>query len=145
MVTAFVGGIWQRISATLMNQDPATQAAMPRPTTTSTREGVNYGIGLNFGPLKLGFSGFAGKGLGITVPLEDNPAIILAGRPGLRSEDGYWGAAALVFGGTKIAAGSGVTRAKHDAADPDPATTSNIPYVAQQLGFSAGIYQTVRW
>ena len=26
--------------------------------------GVNYGFGLNVGPLKLGFSGFAGKGLG---------------------------------------------------------------------------------
>jgi hypothetical protein len=144
MVTAFVGGIWQQISATLMNPDPATQAAMPKADYNFNAEGINYGLGLNFGPLMLGFSGFAGKGLGITVPLEDNPAIILAGRPGLRSEDGYWGAAALVFGGTKIAGGTGVTRAKHDAADPDPMTTSNIPYVAQQLGFSAGIYQTVK-
>jgi hypothetical protein len=143
LLTAFVGAIWQRISATLMGGlDPVTML----PTKVDhdfNAQGVNYGVGLNLGPLMLGFSGFAGKGLGVTVPLEDNPAIILSGRPGLRSEDGYWGAAALVFGGTKLAAGAGITRAKRDYADPDPETTPNVPYIARQLGFSAGIYQTV--
>jgi len=76
----------------------------------------------------------------LLVPVEDNPAIILSGRPGLRSEDGYWGAAALVFGGFKVAGGAGITRSKHDYADP-PSSTGNVPYIAQQLGFSAGIYQ----
>jgi len=137
--TAFVGGLWQRISATL-----APDVTMPtvRADFDFDAYGVNYGFGINAGPLKLGFSGFAGKGLGLAVPLEDNPAILLSGRPGLRSEDGYWGGAALVFGGTKIAGGAGITRAKRDADDP-PDTSANVPYVAQQLGFSGGIYQTV--
>lgn len=142
LFTAFVGGVWQRISTTLMAKDPVTM--MPTKVDYDfAAEGVNYGLGLNFGWLMLGMSGFFGQGLGLTVPLEDNPAIILAGRPGLRSEDGYWGAAALVFGGTKLAAGVGITRAKPDSADPDPKVTPNIPYVARQLGASAGVYQTV--
>lgn len=140
--TAFVGAIWQRISATLMGQDPVTM--MPTKVDYNfDAQGINYGLGLNLGPLMLGFSGFSGKGLGITVPLEDNPAIILSGRPGLRSEDGFWGGAALVFGGTKLVAGSGITRAKRDVADPDPTTTANIPFIARQVGFSAGMFQTV--
>ena len=137
--TAFVGGIWQRISATLV---PDVTMPDVKADFDFDAYGVNYGFGLNVGPLKLGFSGFAGKGLGLAVPLEDNPAILLAGRPGLRSEDGYWGGAALVFGGTKIAGGAGITRAKRDRDDP-PDTSVSVGYVAQQLGFSAGIYQTV--
>jgi len=137
--TAFVGGIWQRISATLV---PDVNMPTVRADYDFDAYGVNYGFGINVGPLKLGFSGFAGKGLGLVVPLEDNPAILLSGRPGLRSEDGYWGGAALVFGGTKIAGGTGITRAKRDVDDP-PDTSPNVPFIAQQLGFSGGIYQTV--
>lgn len=138
--TAFVGAVWQRISATLMGVDPA---GMPTKVDHDFDAlGVNYGVGLNVGPLMLGASGFSGRGLGLTVPLEDNPAIILSGRPGLRSEDGYWGAAALKLKGTKVAAGLGLTRAKRDGADPDPTKTANIPFIARQFGFSAGLYQT---
>jgi hypothetical protein len=140
LFTAFVGGLWQRIGATLTNPDPA--APNPRTDYDFDAWGVNYGVGLNIGPLKLGASGFAGQGLGLAVPLEDNPAIILSGRPGLRSEDGYWGAAALVFGGFKIAGGAGITRAKRDRDDP-PDTSVNVPFISQQLGFSGGVYQTV--
>ncbi|HEX2658121.1 MAG TPA: porin, partial [Polyangia bacterium] len=137
IVTAFVNGLWQRLSATLADRDSTDMALRDYDFDAY---GVNYGVGLNVGPLKLGFSGFSGKGLGLLVPLEDNPAIILSGRYGLRSEDGYWGGAALVFGGTKLAGGAGLTRAKRDPSDP-PITSNNVPFVAQQLGFSAGIYQ----
>ena len=77
--TAFVGGIWQRISATLV---PDVTMPDVKADYDFDAYGVNYGFGLNVGPLKLGFSGFAGKGLRLlAVPLEDNPAILLAGRP----------------------------------------------------------------
>jgi hypothetical protein len=136
-VTAFVNGLWQRLSATLTDRDSPDMTVRDYDFDAY---GVNYGLGLNVGFLKLGVSGFSGKGLGLLVPLEDNPAIILSGRYGLRSEDGYWGGAALVFGGTKLAGGAGLTRAKRDASDP-PITSNNVPFIAQQLGFSAGIYQ----
>jgi Gram-negative porin len=134
MFTAFASGLWQRLSTTIMGSD------MNLTDLDFNALGLNYGFGLNISHLKLAFSGFLGKGLGLLVPVEDNPAIILSGRPGLRSEDGYWGAAALVFGGFKVAGGAGVTRSKHDYADP-PSSSQNVPFIAQQLGFSAGIYQ----
>jgi len=134
MFTAFASGLWQRLGSTQMVDDGFKDFEF-------NAYGVNYGAGLNVGPLKVAASGFTGKGLGLLVPVEDNPAIILSGRPGLRSEDGYWGGAALVFGGFKIAGGAGITRSKHDYADPDPSKVDNIPYIAQQLGFSGGIYQ----
>ena len=70
--------------------------------------------GCDFGPLKLGFSGFAGKGLGLAVPLEDNPAILLpAGRAFARKTviggSARWSSAASTFAG-----GAGITRAKRD-------------------------------
>lgn len=140
MFTAFASGLWQRLATTVMSPD--MNAGLIDYNFDAV--GVNYGVGLNVGPLKLAASGFTGRGLGLLVPVEDNPAIILSGRPGLRSEDGYWGAAALVFGGFKVAGGAGITRAKHDYADPNPNppdSATNIPFIAQQLGFSAGIYQ----
>jgi len=139
MFTAFVSGLWQRLQTTQMNSD---MNGPPLLDYNFDAVGVNYGVGLNVGPLKVAASGFSGKGLGLLVPVEDNPAITLSGRPGLRSEDGYWGAAALVFGGFKVAGGAGITRSKHDYADP-PVSSENIPFIASQLGLSAGIYQQV--
>jgi hypothetical protein len=136
MFTAFVSGLWQRLATTVAGADMNAGFI----DYNFDAVGVNYGVGLNVGPLKLAASGFTGKGLGLLVPVEDNPAIILSGRPGLRSEDGYWGAAALVFGGFKVAAGTGITRSKHDYAAP-PVSSETVPFIAQQLGFSAGIYQ----
>jgi len=142
-ITGFVSGLWQRLATTAMNKDMSDNAP-PFIDQNFNALGVNYGLGLNVGPLKLGFSGFTGQGLGLLVPLEDNPAIILSGRPGLRKEDGYWGGAALVFGGFKVAGGAGITRSKHDEADPDPnppQSATNIPFISEQRGFSAGVYQ----
>jgi hypothetical protein len=142
MFTAFVGGMWQQVSGnTGMAGPPDPTGAPTASEQTFTAAGVNYGVGLNIGPVQLGASGFNGKGLGFYVPLEDNPADFTSGG-GIRSQDGYWGAAALVLGGTRIAAGAGVNRTKRDAADPPPTGTGSTP-LKQQLGVSAGIYQTV--
>jgi hypothetical protein len=143
MFTAFVGGMWQQVSGNtgLGPVDPITgQAAATEQTFTAA--GVNYGVGLNIGPLQLGASGFNGQGLGFYVPLEDNPTNFRSGTGGLRSQEGYWGAAALVFGGTRLAAGAGLNRTKPDRDDPLPTGTGASP-LKQQLGVSAGVYQTV--
>jgi hypothetical protein len=92
--------------------------------------------------VQLGASGFTGKGLGFYVPLEDNPTNFRFGTGGPRSQEGYWGAAALVFGGTRLAGGAGLNRTKPDPDDPPETTTGSTP-LRQQLGFSAGVYQSV--
>jgi hypothetical protein len=141
--TAFVGGLWQQVSGNtgLGPVDPVTM----QPTTTEqtfTAYGISGGIGLNVGPLQLGGSAFTGKGLGFYVPLEDNPTNFRFGTGGLRSQEGIWGGVALVFGGTRIAGGAGLNRSKRDPEDPPETTTGATP-LYQQLGFSAGLYQTV--
>jgi len=135
LFTAFAGGLWQRASKTSTVGDANVDVDVDA-------VGLNYGLGLNVGPLQLGASGYTGKGLGFFTPLEDNPANFLNGRPGLRSQHGYWGAAALVFGGTRLAAGAGISMADSDAGDP-PDTASQTAYIKQQVGISAGVYQTV--
>jgi len=133
---AFAGGLWQRVSKTSTVGDSQVDFNVDA-------LGFNYGFGLNLGPLQLGASGYSGKGLGFFTPLEDNPANFVNGTsPGLRSQHGYYGAAALVFGGTRLAAGAGISMADSDADDP-PDTASQTAYIKQQFGVSAGVYQTV--
>lgn len=142
MFTAFVGGMWQQVSGNtgMGPVDPVTGQAMTT-EQTFTAKGVNYGVGLNIGPVQLGASGFNGQGLGFYVPLEDNPTNFRFGTGGLRSQEGYWGAAALVLGGTRLAAGAGLNRTKRDRDDPPETATGSTP-LKQQLGISAGVYQT---
>jgi hypothetical protein len=143
LFTAFVGGMWQQVQGNtgMGPVDPVTG----QPTVTEqtfNASGINYGLGINIGPLQVGASGFNGKGLGFYVPLEDNPTNFRFGSGGLRSQEGYWGAVALVFGGTRVAAGAGFNRTKRDPDDPPEMTTGATP-LERQLGVSAGVYQTV--
>jgi hypothetical protein len=100
--------------------------------------GINYGAMATVGPLGVGFSGYYGKGLGLYTPLEDNPINILPSGA-LRQQDGYYGAASLTFGETKLAAGAGISRLGHS--DEDPPDTGNVITPKQQFGISAGFYQ----
>ena len=142
VLRAFVGGLWQRLSRNSMGAtDPNTGvAAVLRQDVDAM--GVSYGLGLNLGPLSLGGAGYYGQGLGYYVPLEDNPIGVITSTGALRTEDGYYGAAALRFSDTRLAAGVGVSRGKKGTGDP--LETSNVIIMKQQLGISAGIYQTIR-
>jgi len=133
--TAFVGGLWQRVSRTATEGDTKLDQNVDV-------VGVNYGLGVKLGPLELGASGYNGKGLGFFSAVEDNPANFLSGKPGVRSQHGYYGAAALVFGGTRLASGAGISASDADPSDP-PDTASQTAFLKQQVGVSLGVYQTV--
>jgi hypothetical protein len=137
---AFASVLWQPLSRNNMETD-----AMGNTTTTSqdvTAIGAAYGVMLSGGPLAIGASGYYGQGLGLYTPLEDNP-INIAGTGNLRKQDGYYGAAALTFGDTRLAGGAGISRLHADPSDPNPALPGmgNVITPKQQVGFSAGIYQ----
>jgi hypothetical protein len=135
---AFAGTIWQRVSRNKTVTDPVTM--MDTPTTQDVdAKGVSYGLMITAGPVGAGFSGYYGQGLGLYTPLEDNPINIIAATGELRTQDGYYGAASLTFGETKLAAGIGISRLKR--APEDPPDTGNVITPKQQLGFSGGIYQ----
>jgi hypothetical protein len=135
---AFAGTLWQRVSRNKTVTDPVTM--MDSPTTQDVdAKGFDYGLMVTLGPVGLGFSGYFGQGLGLYTPLEDNPINIVASTGELRSQDGYYGAASLTFGETRLAGGVGISRLKR--APEDPPDTGNVITPKQQLGFSGGVYQ----
>jgi hypothetical protein len=139
-VRVFVSGLWQPLSRNNMDTD-----AMGNTTTTSqdvTAAGVAYGMMLAGGPLAFGASGYYGQGLGLYTPLEDNP-INIAATGALRKQDGYYGAASVTIGDTRLAGGAGISRLHSDPSDPNPTLPGmgNVITPKQQVGFSAGLYQ----
>ena len=130
----FAGTLWQRLSRN--NQPTAPDA----PTTEQTVDaaGISYGLWGSVGPLAVGGSGYYGKGLGLYTPLEDNPINITASGA-LRHQNGYYGAASLTFGDTKLAGGVGISRLERASDDPPDSGGSITP--KQQFGISAGVYQ----
>jgi predicted porin len=129
-VHAFVGALWQRFGS---NTDP---------TQNPDATGVNYGAGVNAGPVQLGFTGYFGLGLGLYEPLENSP--LFSDDSGvLRKSHGYLGLAALNLGNTKLAGGFGtevLEKTLNEPAGPFPAQT--VP--KSQTGLSAGLYQTIK-
>jgi hypothetical protein len=133
---AFASFLWQPLSRNNMDTD-----LMGNTTTTSqnvTAAGVAYGLLVSGGPLTAGISGYYGQGLGFYTPLEDNPINILS-TGNLRKQSGYYGAASLTFGDTRIAGGAGLSSLMHDPSDPPD--TGNVITPKQQAGFSAGLYE----
>ena len=131
---AFAGTLWQRLSR---NQtDPVTMVISKQNQDAS---GLNYGFMVDVSPLAFGFSGYLGKGLGLYTPLEDNPFTNLEPSGVLRKQNGYYGAASLTFGQTKLATGLGISRLQRSADDPSDSGDSKVP--RQQVGISAGVYQ----
>jgi hypothetical protein len=126
---AFTGALWQRFGA---NSDSEQNA---------DATGVNYGAGVELGPLQLGFSGYSGQGLGLYTVLENSP--LFSDDAGvLRKSRGYLGVASIHFKGTKLAGGYGLSILDKTANEPTgPFPAQTIP--KRQIGASLGIYQTV--
>ncbi len=131
---AFAGTLWQRLSRNLT--DPTTMAVTKQDQDAS---GLSYGFMVDLAPLAFGFSGYLGKGLGLYTPLEDNPFTNLEPSGALRKQNGYYGAASLTFGQTKLAGGLGISRLQRASDDPPDSGDSKVP--KQQVGMSAGVYQ----
>ena len=127
-VRAFVGALWQRFG----ENSVAAQYA--------DSSGINYGGGLELGPVQLGFTGYFGQGLGFYTPLENSP--LFSDDAGVvRRSRGYVGMAALKLGNTKLAGGYGASmldKTENEPAGPFPSQT--IP--KRQLGASVGLYET---
>jgi hypothetical protein len=135
---AFAGALWQRVSRNKTVTDPVTMMDTPASQDVDAT-GVSYGLMATAGPVNVGFSGYFGKGLGLYTPLEDNPINIISSTGELRKQNGYYGAASLTFGETKVAGGVGISRLTR--ADEDPPDTGNSITPKQQLGYSVGFYQ----
>jgi hypothetical protein len=125
-VRVFVETLWQRLQHELMVLHVDTQ-------------GIAGGGMISIGPFAAGGSVFRGKGLGLFVPMEPSP-LFASSETILRPSRGVMGVASLTFGGTKIAGGAGASYLDKTASEPTPLPSET--YVRQQLGISAGFYQT---
>jgi len=147
----FADALWQRIG----NNDPITDA-MGNPVLDGGGKpvqqnvdamGVAAGLGLTLGPFQAGGAFYSGKGLGLYVPMENSP-LFSDEKKVLRPSQGFVGMASLTFGDTKIAGGAGVSQLKMTKTlNPDGTPLESEPFAKltfpkQQLGVSAGLYQS---
>jgi hypothetical protein len=128
-----VEGLYQPVSRIAMDPSGTTSRL------TTSIWGVSGGLLVAAGPLRVGVSGFRGKGLGLFYALqrgsanEDrNPA-----DPELRLFTGGYGQLALVFGKLQLSGGFGMSYVNQTAYDKSDATVSVIRY---QRGVSGGVY-----
>jgi len=138
----FGEGMWQRLvnTAPLMVMGMVVTDASGKPVDqVADANGVAAGAQFNMGPLQLGGSFYSGTGLTLIIPIFNTP-IFSDQNNVLRKGIGYAGMASLTFGGTKIAGGAGVSQLKLTSLESEP--YSQIVPPKQQLGISAGVYQT---
>jgi hypothetical protein len=138
---AFGHGFWQRLERT--DTDPMTSEQVDKDVSA---RGLGGGLGVAIGPVRLGGSGYFGKGMGAYLPVENNP-IVVDDEGTLRDSFGYYAQSALVIEGTQISAGVGVTQIKKTDFDPDAdeldmsGQPGNPKLLKRQLGVSFGVYQ----
>ncbi|HEY0466213.1 MAG TPA: hypothetical protein VGC79_18510, partial [Polyangiaceae bacterium] len=96
---------------------------------------VGYGGRLEVGPVRLGLTGFYGKGLGFGYALEQSYASIDPAN-NLRTFDGYYGQSQVVLGKFDLFAGAGITRVFLTDLDKTLPQYSNIK---NQIGYDAGV------
>lgn len=156
LIRVFASGMWQRSQMVVVSTDPTTMM-MSDVLIDRDAYGFAGGARLELGPLRIGGSGFRGKGLGthFALNLRNDPTTLHRSQQGgscngpndcrYRTTDGFHGAIAGVFGRLMINAGFGMTRIyrlAEDSVHVDPNDMSDpSPWVVPryQYGVSAGI------
>jgi hypothetical protein len=140
----FASGFWQQMEGTV--PDPT---GMPGAETDLHADawGAQAGVMVTLGPAMLGGAAFTGAGLSPITHVDEHQTA--ADRSGtLRKSRGVFGLAALVVDSihTKFAAGAGILRVDKSPNDPAPVGPTGAPQnpqlLKQNVGFTAGIYQT---
>lgn len=140
----FVNGVYERLY----------QTKSPDSTNTAAK-GIGYGLRAEVGPLRLGFAGHYGRGLGLNYALEVSQAAVSQANA-LRWIDGYSVQSMVVLGKVDVSAAWGITRV---FLNPDdllpyaihaiaPTTQDGIAQrydvIKQQQGFALGAVYHVR-
>ena len=128
-----VEGLYQPVSRISDNGTGSTSRV------TTAIWGASGGIRIEAGPLRLGLSGFRGKGLGLFYALQRSSATEdkSATDPELRTFTGGYGQLALVFGKLQLSGGFGMSYVNQTTFDKSDASVSVIRY---QRGISGGVF-----
>jgi len=158
MFKLFTNGVWQRLGGAANFVDPTP--AMPNPpkdmrtiaNKTVDQLGVAGGFRLEVGPLRLGFTGHYGPGLGFYYAQENSQVAVYFSQDAfdphdgdLRTFRGFYGQLALVLGKAMISGGAGASQVLPLSFDD---TTAN-PMPKQNLGINAvfnyHLYDNLVW
>lgn len=109
-------------------------------TNETSAAGFGYGARLELGPVRVGFAGHYGTGLGLNYALEPSDATLDASGA-LRKFDGYYAQSQVVAGPVDFSAGWGITRVFLGPNDSVADANGNIPHsvVKSQTGLNAGV------
>ncbi len=136
-----VEGFWQQMARIVDVSDPTTGMVLSQTKVTTSVWGASGGLRVEAGPVRLGVSGFRGKGLGLFYALQrgnnSNPDPVEDITHTIRMFTGFYGQGALVFGKLRLAGGFGMSTVDQTTADKIDATVSVIRY---QRGISGGIF-----
>jgi len=98
--------------------------------------GVSGGLRLDVGPVRLGLSGFHGKGISLYYALQRTQATEDRTHE-LRLFTGAYGQAALVFGRLQLSGGFGLAQVQQT---PDDKQNIRLSVIHYQAGYSGGVY-----
>ena len=147
---AWVNGFHQRIGTSAdidVDMDPATDPV--RKDFHQDAYGVGGGLQANVGPVKAGFSGYAGQGMDGFMTFSFNPIYVGQGTTvpnherRFRPTRGFLAEASVTFGDTWIMGGFG--QARFDRIDTDiPVDTPDaFPLIRSHTGISTGVFHRV--
>lgn len=127
-----VEGLYQPVSRIAMDA-----SGNPSKITTSVW-GASGGVRVEAGPVRVGLSGFTGKGLGLFYALQRSSATEDSGpNKELRTFTGFYGQGALVFGKLQLSGGFGMSLVNQTDFDKTNPMLSTIRY---QRGISGGVF-----
>lgn len=144
-VKAWANAFHQRIGTSADIMDPTTMQTT-RKDFTQDAYGVGGGVQANLGPVKGGFSGYAGQGMDAFVVMTFNPiyvgqsSTIPSHERKFRPTKGFLGELSLTLGNTWFMGGFGQARFDRVATDIPLDTVDAFPLVRSHTGISAGVF-----
>jgi predicted porin len=148
-VKAWGNGFWQTVGTGLDTLDPTTMLPISREDFSQDAYGVGGGAQGNFGPFKLGVSGYTGKGMDGFMTFTFNPISVGQGSLPNRSlrrfrkSSGFLAEASFTLGSTWIMGGFGRALLDRDETDAPIETLEAAPLIRRQTGISAGLFHRI--
>lgn len=146
-VKAWVNGFQQTIGTTAdidTDNNPETEAV--KQDFTQDAYGVGGGVIAALGPVKVGASGYAGKGMDANTVFTFNPIFIGQGATvpnherRFRGTKGFLAEAQVTFGNTWVMGGFGQARLDRIDTDTPITVVGAFPLLRTQTGISAGVF-----
>jgi hypothetical protein len=145
---AWVNGVWQRIGIGVHRLNTSTLVVTERKRIDKNPFGVGGGVTAYLGPVKLGGSGYAGRGMDAYGFLGFNPIFVSrASIPNdsrrFRPTRGFLAEASVTIGSSWVMGGFGQAQLDRMPSDPPVSTPNGPPLLRTQTGISGGVFHRI--